>query len=173
MCCNSKILSLIMQNQGSATVLVWLRANFRSSKVKNISCCPTPLWVKLHVQAGASRCSPKKFLCGWLIYFLAQYVLCWFFCLSAVKCRSDTAAQIYFMVLLGCISYLKAPLKVFIHLMDLWVIASKLCINRSKSVLYYSPAIVKYFPVPFPSAGLMSSLEWYVIRTLTSTQIRF
>lgn len=75
-------------------------------------------------------------------------------------CHSHTAALIYFMVFPGCISYLKAPLKVFIHHMDLWVIASKLCINHSKSVLYYSPAIVKIFPsAAHSSAGLMSSLE--------------
>lgn len=69
-----------------------------------------------------------------------------------------------------CISYLKAPLKVFIYHMDLWVIASKLCINRSKSVLYYPPAIVKYFPLQLTWMG---SLEWCVICTLTSTQTRF
>lgn len=33
--------------------------------------------------------------------------------------------------------------------MDLWVIASKLCINYSKSGLYYSPDIVQYFLMHF------------------------
>lgn len=89
----------------------------------------------------------KRFPCACLLYFLAQCVLSWFYCLSAVMCHSHTAALMYFMLLPDSISYLKAPLKVFIYLMDLWVIASKLCINRSKSVLYYSPAIVKYFPL--------------------------
>lgn len=97
----------------------------------------------------------ERFLCGLRFYFLAQFVLSLLDRLSAVMWHGDTAALIHFTVLLGCVSYLKAPLVVFMHHTDLWVISSKLCINRSKWVLYYSPATVKYLPVPSPSAALL------------------
>lgn len=96
------------------------------------------------------------------MYSLASIVL------SAVMSHSHTAALMCFMTSPGSchrespplrlpLPFL-TPLKVFIYHMYLGLIASKLSINCSKSVLYYSPAIENIFPCAArSSAGQLSS----------------